>query len=82
MLGLSEHFRQAGCAVVALGEYDVGFSFLDLASLIVFLKAAPFPEEFDPERHWRGVNRLLADRRTPPGIATNEHRELLIVRKG
>ncbi len=80
--GLSWRFREAGCAVVARGVYDVGYSFLDLESLVFWLKSAPLPEEFDPGRHSHGVNRLLGGSRAPRGIATNEHRELLIVRKG
>jgi SAM-dependent methyltransferase len=74
-------FRAAGCRVVARAEYDVGYYFLDLESLIFWLKAAPLLEVFDPERHLAAVNRLLVAHTTPRGIATNEHRELLIVQK-
>jgi hypothetical protein len=76
---LLESFTAAGCSLVARGEYDVRFRFLDLESLIFYLKALPFPEEFDVERHGQKVERLIAEHSTPRGIETNEHRELLIV---
>jgi SAM-dependent methyltransferase len=75
-------FEAAGCRVVARGEYDVGYYFEDLASLVFWLKAVPLPEEFDPARHWEGVRRLVRDNLTARGVRTNEHRELLVVRKG
>jgi SAM-dependent methyltransferase len=78
---LAEEFRQRGCRIVARGEYDVGYRFLDLESLLFWLKAAPLPEEFDLEKHWRAVERIVTEFRTPRGIETNEHRELLIVKK-
>ena len=78
---LAPAFEQAGCKIVAQAEYDVRYWFLDVPSLLFWLKAVPLPEPFDVQRHWRGVKRLLAAYRTPRGIETNEHRELLIVRK-
>jgi SAM-dependent methyltransferase len=69
-------FRAAGCAEVAEGEYDVE----DLASLVFWLKAVPLPEDFDPRRHRRGVERLAREHGTTSGIRTNEHRDLLVVR--
>ncbi len=78
---LRERFVQAGCAVVAYGEYYVPFYFRDAASLLFHLKALPLPEAFGLERHWETVARLIAEQSTPRGIASNEHRELLIVRK-
>lgn len=81
MAALVAAFQAAGCRVVAQAEYDVGYYFLDLESLVFWLKAAPLPELLDPEKHLEAVNRLLAASSTPHGIATNEHRELLIARK-
>jgi SAM-dependent methyltransferase len=78
---LTEAFARAGCAVVAWGEYDVRYFFQDVASLVFFLKSAPFPEDFDPDRHWRPLAELVDAARTPRGIETNEHRTLLVARK-
>jgi SAM-dependent methyltransferase len=75
-------FEAAGCAVVARGTYDVGYYFEELASLVFWLKAVPLPEELDPARHWRGVRRLVRDNWSRRGVRTNEHRELLVARKG
>ena len=73
--------RSAGCAVVADGQYDVGYYFEDLASLVFWLKAVPLPEDFDPRRHWPGVARLVRENGTPRGIRSNERRDLLVVRR-
>jgi SAM-dependent methyltransferase len=78
---LCRQFQQMGCSIVARGEYDVRYWFLDVESFVFWLKAAPLPEEFDMEKHWRSVDRALEAYRTPKGIETNEHRELLIVQK-
>ena len=78
---LSDSLRQAGCAVLARGEYDVRCYFRDVESLIFDLKASPWPEDFDIEIHWRQVDQLISQYSTPRGIETNEHRELLIVQK-
>jgi len=78
---LAEAFRQAGCSVIARGEYDVRYYFLDVESFVFWLKAVPLPEDFDAAKHWRQVDRFLAQHTTPRGILTNEHRELVIVRK-
>ena len=72
-------FAEAGCEVVAHGEYDVGYRFLDVESLVFWLKAVPMP--FDPELDWRKVHEIIARYGNPRGIEINEHRELLIVRK-
>jgi SAM-dependent methyltransferase len=77
----AEAFAAQGFAVRCRGEYDVPYIFLDVESFVFWLKAIPMPEDFDIERHWPQVDRLLSDCRTPRGIATNEHRELLIVQK-
>jgi SAM-dependent methyltransferase len=79
---LAADFEAAGCRVLAQGMYDVRYWFLDVPSLLFWLTAVPLPEPFDLARHWRGVNRILEAHTTPRGIETNEHRELLIVRKG
>jgi SAM-dependent methyltransferase len=76
-----EQFRRAGCAIVGEGEYDVRYWFLDLESLLFWLKAIPIPNDFAIERHWRQVEQIVATARTERGIQTNEHRELLIVQK-
>ncbi len=78
---LATVFEREGCRVVARAEYDLRYWFLDLESLLFWLKAVPLPEPFDIEKHWHGVNRLLEQHSTPQGIETNEHRELLIVNK-
>jgi SAM-dependent methyltransferase len=74
-------FEAAGCRLVARGEYDVGYHFDDLPSLVFWMKAVPLQEEFDPARHWEGVRRLVREHWTDRGIRSNEHRELLVVRK-
>lgn len=78
---LRERLIQAGCSLIAHGEYDVPFYFRDVASLLFYLKAIPLPEDFDIERHWEPVSRLIAEYSTPRGIGSNEHRQLLIVQK-
>ena len=76
---LAVEFERLGCRVVRFESYESGNAFLDLDSLVFFLKAAPFPEEFTPAEHVDGINRLLADSASDGGIETTEHRELLIV---
>jgi len=78
---LAEAFRQRGARVVCTAEYDVGYRFLDVQSLVFLLKAVPIPEDFGIEKHWRQVDRIITDYHTPRGIETNEHRELLVVQK-
>ena len=78
---LAAEFEQLGCQVVAKAEYDVRYWFCDVESLVFWLKAVPLPEPFDVEKHWQGVNRIIEEHSTQRGIETNEHRELLIVRK-
>ena len=55
--------------------------FKDVPSLIFWLKAVPLPEKFDIDKHWKIVNKFIELYSTPKGIETNEHRELLVVRK-
>lgn len=78
---LAGDFRALGCVVERVEEYEVGYAFLDLDSLVFFLKSAPMPEAFDPARHVDGVNRLLAGSLSDRGVETTEHRELLVVRR-
>lgn len=77
-----ERFETLGCRVEATGEYDVRYWFLDVESLVFWMKAIGVQPELDIERHWRQVDEVIARYGTPEGIETNEHRELLIVRKG
>jgi len=78
---LAGAFRQRECCVVCTAEYDVRYWFLDPESLIFWHKAIPMPEDFYIDVHWRQVDRIVTEFRTPRGIETNEHRELLIVQK-
>ncbi len=78
---LASAFEAAGAFVESCSTYNVCYWFLDIPSLLFWLKAVPLPEPFDPDRHWEAVNRVLATCATPRGIETNEHRDLLIVRK-
>lgn len=74
-------FGNLGCAVEARGEYNVRYYFLDLESFVFWLKAIPMPEDFDVERHWQQVDELVRHHWTPRGLESNEHRQLLVVRK-
>jgi hypothetical protein len=40
------------------------------------------PQDFNIEGHWRHVQRVVSEFGSAEGIRTNEHRQLLIVRKG
>jgi hypothetical protein len=82
IVALAGEFRRSGCTAVAQAEYDVGCFFLDVESLVFSLKAVPIPEDFDVEMHWRPVGSVIAMHHTVREVQTNEHRELLIVRKG
>ena len=81
MVPLARAFEQLGGRVVCTAEYDVGYWFLDVESLVFWHKAVPIPEDFDIETHWRQVDRIITEYSTPRGIETNEHRQLLIVQK-
>lgn len=78
---LAAEFEALGCSVERLEEYEIGYAFLDLDSLVFFLRAAPMPEDFDPAEHLDGINRLLATSLSDRGIETTEHRELLVVHR-
>ena len=81
MAAHAERFETLGCAVEARGEYDVRYWFLDVESLMFWMKAIGVQPELDIERHWRQVDEVIGRFGTPEGVETNEHRELLIVRK-
>jgi SAM-dependent methyltransferase len=81
LAAMESAFSRLGCLTRAVAEYDVRYWLSDLDSFIFFLKAIPLPERFDPEAHWRAVNRAISDCGSPRGIQTNEHRQLLIVEK-
>jgi SAM-dependent methyltransferase len=74
-------FLEAGCRIVAEGEYDVRAWFLDVESLLFWLQAVPLPEDFAIERHWRQVDAIISGYSTERGIETNVHRTLLVARK-
>lgn len=76
-----ERFEELGCRVEARGEYDVRYWFIDVESLVFWLKAIGLRPGFDVNRHWRQVNEIVKRYGTSRGIETNEHRELLIARK-
>ncbi len=78
---LAELFPRVGCDILARDEYDVRFYFQDVESLIFWLKWSPLPEDLDPNRHSAQVTKLIDQYRTPRGIETSEHRDLLVVRK-
>lgn len=78
---LAREFEALGGTVDHLDEYEIGYAFLDLDSLVFFLKAAPMPEDFDPVNHVDAVNRLLAGSRSDRGIETTEHRQLLVIHR-
>lgn len=79
--GLVEEFRSLGCRILAQGEYDLPYWFLDVASLMRWVMAVPWPEEIDLDRHWQSINRILETCQTERGIETNEQRGLLVVQK-
>lgn len=78
---LASRFVAAGCELVERRDYDIDFFFQEIESLVFFVRSVPLPEDLDPERHWPQMRRLIEANTTPRGIRTNEHRELLIVRK-
>lgn len=77
----ADAFAALGCVVRARGEYDVPCYYRDIASLLGWMRAIPVPEDFAIERHWPQIERIASAFQTPRGIATNVHRELLIVQK-
>lgn len=74
-------FHEAGCTVVACGSYDVSYYVEDVASFLYGLQSVPLPEPFDFDRHESIVQALIDQNQTERGIVSNEHRDLLIVKK-
>jgi SAM-dependent methyltransferase len=81
LLDAAADFQDLGCAEIRYEDYDVPQYFRDVASLVLFLKASPLPERFDPELHYGAFASLVRNYRSERGIETNAHRELLVVRK-
>ncbi|MHB1317594.1 MAG: class I SAM-dependent methyltransferase [Anaerolineae bacterium] len=77
---LADRFRSMGATIVAVAEYDVPYTLLDVASLLFLLRGVGIPEDYSIDRHWPQILDIIARCGTPEGIVTNEHRELLIVR--
>jgi SAM-dependent methyltransferase len=77
----ADEFRALGCDVLAYEESNTRQYFHDVASLVLWLKASPLPEPFDPHTHADALTRLIADYGSERGIETNAHRELLVVKK-
>lgn len=74
-------FVEHGCEVVARGFYDVEYHVHDIESLLFWLQSVPLPEQFDVDRHLPLVHDLITRFAVPRGFATNEARDLLLVRK-
>jgi hypothetical protein len=70
-----------GFGHVASGSYDVAYYVRDVDSFLFWLQSVPLPEPFDIEKHGALVQTLIRDNQTPRGIRSNEHRELIVVRK-
>lgn len=86
---LAEKFLKNGCSVIAVCSYNVNYYVKDVASLLFWFKAirshghatSAIPEDFTVEKYWKQINNFLDKYKTPRGFVTNEHRELLIIRK-
>jgi SAM-dependent methyltransferase len=74
-------FTDAGCRIIAEGEYDIRIWFLDVESLLFWLQAIPLPEDFSIKRHWRQLDTIIGAYGTERGIESAEHRTLFIARK-
>lgn len=70
-----------GYEVLRREEYDVPFLFEDAASLLYWMQTVPVPQDFNVETDAGTVLEILDRLGTPQGIVTNEHRELLVMRK-
>ena len=77
----SDDFRKFGIEIVERKSANTKYWFKDVPSLIFWLKSVPLPEKFDIKKHLKAVNRLIEEFSTERGIETNEHRELLVVKK-
>ncbi|MFC1960324.1 class I SAM-dependent methyltransferase [Chloroflexota bacterium] len=78
---LQDAFACYGCFIEAEAEYDVPYIFTDLSSFVFWLKAIPMPQDFDMGRHWEQVAQIVAGANTTRGVESNEHRQLMVVRK-
>ena len=78
---LAQQFRENECHIVVQGEYDAGYWFKDLDSLVFWMLSVPWPEDIQLEKHWQNINQILEPSTTNRDIETNEHRGLLIVQK-
>jgi SAM-dependent methyltransferase len=74
-------FRKLGFQILSRQSAKTRYWFKDIPSLIFWLKSVPLPEKFDLKKHWKIVNKFIQMYSTSKGIETNEHRELLVVRK-
>jgi SAM-dependent methyltransferase len=74
-------FEALGCRLVAKGHVNLRAWFCDLESLVFYMKAAPFPEDFDPVAHFEPFNRYLAAAAGPRGYETNEGSDLFVVQR-
>ncbi|GAA5031775.1 hypothetical protein [Actinopolymorpha pittospori] len=74
-------FEALNCRVVAKGQVNLRAWFCDLESLVFYMKASPFPEDFDPVAHVEPFNRYLAAAAGPHGYETNEASDLLVVQR-
>jgi SAM-dependent methyltransferase len=80
-LDAASEFHDLGCAEIRYEDFDVPQHFRDVASLVLFLKASPLPEHFDPMAHYEPFRQMVRAYGGEQGIETNAHRELLVVRK-
>jgi len=80
-LDAAADYQDLGCTEIRYEDYDVPQYFRNVEALVLFLKASPLPERFDPEVHHEAVARLIRNYGSERGIETNAHRELLVVRK-
>ncbi len=86
---IAQEFANLGCSVVSICSYDVGYYVKDVASLLFWFKAirsrghaaSTIPEDFCVEKYYKQINNLITKYQTDRGIRTNEHRELLVIKK-
>ena len=71
--------------LVTEAQYDVRYRVKDVPSLIFWFKAIAganeVPADFSVATHHEVINALIHEFGTPRGLATNEHRTLIIARK-
>lgn len=84
LLSLDEYvasFEALNFRLVAKGHVNLRAWFCDLESLVFYMKAAPFPEDFDPVAHLEPFNRYLATAAGRRGYETNEGTDLFVVQR-